>query len=121
MVAVALREPGFEDVFDKLASPGSAGIGTPTLVETGLVLGARFGREPLGLLSRMLAEFDVTPVPFGDEHWREANRAYWRFGRGRHEAKLNFGDCMAYAVARLACEPLLFVGDDFSKTDLARA
>ncbi len=44
-----------------------------------------------------------------------------RFGRGRHPARLNFGDCLTYAVARLADEPLLFVGDDFSKTDLVPA
>ena len=60
-------------------------------------------------------------MPFGEAHWREALAAYRRFGRGRHRANLNFGDCLSYAVARLAGEPLLFVGDDFAATDLPRA
>lgn len=57
-------------------------------------------------------------VAFGEEHAAEALDAYSRFGKGRHPAALNFGDCCAYAVASLADEPLLCVGDDFSKTDL---
>ena len=57
-------------------------------------------------------------MAFGEEHWREAVTAYNRFGRGRHEAQRNFGDCMAYAIAKLAGEPLLCTGADFAKTDL---
>lgn len=60
-------------------------------------------------------------VPFGEDHWRQAAEAYARFGRGRHKAALNFGDCLSYAVARLADQPLLCVGDDFARTDLAPA
>lgn len=68
-----------------------------------------------------LAEFDIVEVPFGGQHWKEAVDAYLRFGRGRHRAQLNIGDCLTYAVARLAGEPLLFVGDDFAATDLGAA
>jgi len=50
-------------------------------------------------------------VPFGERHWREAIRAYERYGRARHPAALDFGDCMCYAVARLAGEPLLYEAD----------
>ena len=60
-------------------------------------------------------------VPFGELHWREAVDAYRRYGKGRHPAALNFGDCMTYAVASLAGEPLLFIGEDFSLTDLEPA
>jgi ribonuclease VapC len=60
-------------------------------------------------------------IPFSEEHWRAAVDPYTRFGKGRHAAGLNFGDCLTYAVARLAGQPLLFVGDDFSKTDLSSA
>lgn len=52
--------------------------------------------------------------------WREAVDAYRRFGKGRHPAALNFGDCMAYAMASLSGEPLLYLGDDFGRTDLGR-
>ena len=105
----------------KLADATSAGIGTPTLAETGLVLAARLRRDPRDLIVRLLDEFGVEVVPFGDAHWKEAIDAYQRFGRGRHKAQLNFGDCLTYAVARLAGEPLLYTGNDFAETDLATA
>jgi ribonuclease VapC len=57
-------------------------------------------------------------VPFGEDHWPVAVDAYARFGNGRHPASLNFGDCLTYAVARLAEQPLICVGDDFAKTGL---
>jgi len=60
-------------------------------------------------------------IPLTDEHWPLAIQAYARFGKGRHAAALNYGDCLTYAIARFAGQPLLFVGDDFSKTDLATA
>lgn len=121
LVAVVFQEPDYEAVVDKLVSSDSAAIGTPTLVEAGMVLDARLRRESQSLLARMVDEFDLTEVPFGEPHWRAALVAYRRFGRGRHRANLNFGDCLAYAVAKVADEPLLFVGDDFAATDLAVA
>lgn len=73
------------------------------------------------LLERLLDELGIDEVPFGEIHWREAVDAFRRFGRGRHPAALNFGDCLTYAAATLAGEPLLFVGEDFSRTDVERA
>jgi ribonuclease VapC len=96
-------------------------VGSPTLAETGIVLQARLGENAHGLLERMLDELDVQEVPFGELHWREAVDAFRRFGKGRNSAALNFGDCMTYAVAALAGEPLLFVGDDFARTDIEGA
>lgn len=121
ILAIVRREPGFEELVGKLEGASAIGIGTPTLVETGIVLGARFPFDPSAILERFLVDFEVAAIPFGDDHWREAVDAYRRFGRTRHAANLNFGDCMTYAVARLSGEPLLFVGDDFSKTDLETA
>jgi ribonuclease VapC len=63
----------------------------------------------------------IEEVPLGGQHWREATDAYLRYGKGRHKAQLTFGDCLTYAVTRLANEPLLFAGDDFPQTDLALA
>jgi ribonuclease VapC len=91
------------------------------LVETGLVLSAKLGERSRSVLPRLLQEARLTVIPFAEEHWRIAVDAYRRFGRGRHAAGLNFGDCLTYAVAQLAGQPLLFVGDDFSKTDLLPA
>lgn len=121
IVAIVLREPGYEELVGKLRSTDSLGIGTPTLTEAGIVLSARLGIEPQALLDRFLRDFGVVPVAFGEQHWREALDAFRRFGKGRHPASLNFGDCLSYAAARVADHPLLFVGDDFSHTDIEAA
>lgn len=121
VIAIALREPGYEELVAKLRAANTLGIGTPTLTETGLVLSARLGVEPQALLDRFLRDFGVVPVVFGEQHWREALDAFRRFGKGRHPAALNFGDCLSYAAARLAGHPLLFVGNDFSRTDIDAA
>jgi len=118
LVAITFAEPGYQELVAKLAGAPSAGIGTPTLAETGVVLAARLGHDSRDLVIRLLDEFSIEEIPFGDRHWREAVDAYLRFGKGRHKARLNVGDCLTYAVARLANEPLLFVGDDFPETDL---
>jgi ribonuclease VapC len=121
LVAVVLEEEGSDELVRKLARSDSSAMGTPTLAETGIVLAARLGRDSQGLLARLIHEFDIIEVPFGESHWREALGAQRRFGRSRHRANLNFGDCLTYAVASLAQEPLLFVGEDFALTDLVVA
>lgn len=118
IVAIFRQESGFEAVRAKLTGSGSKGIGAPTLTETGIVLTARLGRNVVGPLARFIEEFEIVPVAFGVDHWKLAVDAFDRYGRGRHPAALNLGDCMTYAVAKLADEPLLCVGDDFVQTDL---
>jgi ribonuclease VapC len=66
-------------------------------------------------------ETELAVVPFGEDHWRAAADAYRRYGRGRHRAGLNFCDCLTYATAKLAGQPLLCTGSEFAKTDLAIA
>lgn len=121
ILAIVQREPGFESLVAKLDGAEYPAIGTPTLVETEIVLEARLGIESRTILEHFVQDFQVAAVSFGEEHWREAARAFRRFGKGRHPAALNFGDCLAYAVAHLADRPLLCVGDDFPRTDLALA
>ena len=70
------------------------------------------------MLERMLDELHIQEIPFGEIQWREAVDAFRRYGKGRHPAGLNFGDCMTYATARLAGEELAFTGSDFTRTDL---
>ena len=118
VVAVVFREPGFEVLVEKVAAAEYTAVGAPTAAETGIVLSARLGRDARGLVARLLAEWGAEVVPFGDDHWKEAIDAYRRFGRGRHRAALNFGDCLSYAVAKLADQPLLCVGDEFARTDI---
>lgn len=118
ILAIVFQEVGFEALLDSLENAPGAAAGTPTLAETGIVLQARLGDGAHGLLERMVDELGIQEVTFGEIHWREAMDAYRRFGKGRHPAALNFGDCMAYAVAKLSGEPLLFTGNDFGLTDL---
>jgi ribonuclease VapC len=121
IVAIVLRTPGWEDLVARLGAETSAAVGAPTLAETGLVLTAKMGKKATMVLPRFLQEAGLAVIPFAEEHWRVAVEAYTRFGKGRHAAALNFGDCLTYAVARLADQPLLFVGDDFARTDLQPA
>lgn len=121
VVALALQEPGYDALLNAIGRTDRVAIGAPTLVECGIVLSARLGRDARGLLSRFLLEADVAIVPFTDAHFGTAMDAWLRYGRGRHPAGLNFGDCLAYATARLAAEPLLFTGNDFRQTDLPAA
>ena len=119
VVAVLMKEPGWEDLVSILAS-GNAAIGTATLTETAIVLSARLQIDARPLLSRFLSEASIAVVPFGESHYGSAVDAWLRYGKGNHPASLNFGDCLSYAVARLANEPLLFTGEDFAQTDIAR-
>ena len=118
LIALVFKEPGHEELIHKISEAEYLGIGTPTLAETGIVLSSRLQGGGRTILARLCQELGLVQVPFGDAHWREAVEAYERFGRGRHSAKLNFGDCLSYATAKLAGQPLLCVGEDFSKTDL---
>ncbi len=118
IIALVLREPGFENVVSRIAEADHLAIGAPTLTETGIVLANRIGDEARVMLIQFIHEWKIEIIPFGEDHWQEAVAAYSRFGKGRHKAGLNFGDCMTFAVARLARQPLLCTGDDFSKTDM---
>lgn len=118
ILAVFQQEPGFEALQSKMEAAETLRIGAPTLSEAGIVLTIRSRRNATPILSRFLQEYEVDVVAFSAPHWRQAVEAYDRFGKGRHSAALNFGDCMTYAVAKLARRPLICKGDDFGRTDL---
>ncbi|MDQ3725480.1 MAG: type II toxin-antitoxin system VapC family toxin [Actinomycetota bacterium] len=121
VVAVVRREEGAARLLVKMSRAESLAIGAPTLVEATVVLGRRFGSAGLESLDRFLEEEQVTLIPFGQRHWRAARSAFIRFGKGRHPASLNFGDCMTYATASITGQPLLFTGNDFAQTDIPPA
>jgi ribonuclease VapC len=121
IIAVLFREPGHDALIDLLSREEQPGVGAPTLAETGLVLTARMGLMARTLLARFIDEAGLVVIPFDDGHWPVAADAFLRFGKGRSPAALNFGDCMTYAVARVADESLLYVGNDFSRTDIRPA
>jgi len=93
-------------------------VGAPTLAEAAIVLQTRMGAAGSSALRSFVVEYDVRSIPFGDEHWRVAARAFAMYGKGRHPARLDFGDCLTYATAKLSGELLLCVGGDFAQTDL---
>ncbi len=121
IVAIMLREPGWDAIARKLTSDPSPAVAGPTLTEIGIVLTAKLRRSAGPLVARFLQDAGVDIIPFGEHHWRAAVDAYVRYGKGRHAAALNFGDCLVYAVAKLSGQPVLCVGDDFTKTDLSIA
>ena len=121
VVAIVLKEAGYQDLLAKIeAAPGVA-IGAPTLVETLIVLTARLRGESLPVVKQLLIAAEAEVIPFSEDHSHAALQAHVRFGQGRHRAALNFGDCLSYATASVAGQPLLFVGDDFSRTDIQAA
>lgn len=85
------------------------------------MLGARGLADPDSVVGRFLDQVATRTIEFDAAHAAAAVDAWQRYGRGRHPAKLNYGDCMAYATAKLAGEPLLYVGDDFALTDIETA
>ena len=121
ILAILFREAAAEALLSTIVNADFAGIGAPTAAETGVVLTNRLGQNATGSLLRFFEETGIEIVPFTDLHWQRAIDAYARFGKGRHPAALNFGDCMTYATAALARQPLLCQGNDFRKTDLELA
>jgi ribonuclease VapC len=121
LVAIVMQEPGAGILLAKIHAAPTRGIGTPTLLETLMVLATRLRGDPSVLLQALLRELEVEVIPFTEEHSLLALSAFLKYGKGRHKAALNFGDCTAYAVAFVGGEPLLFVGSDFGKTDIAAA
>ena len=118
ILAIIGREPGYERIVHQLAASPETSIGAPTRLEAGIVLTARFGPRGKTALARFLQENSIQTAAFDETHASAALVAYSRFGKGKHPAALNFGDCCSYAVASVAGETLLCVGDDFARTDL---
>lgn len=101
-----------------LAGAQTPAMAAPSAVETLIVLTARQGPVARSAFERLRAEINLGIVDFTEQHVAAAHRAYLKWGKGRHPAGLNYGDCMSYAAALVSREPLLAVGDDFPKTDL---
>lgn len=121
LVAILFAEPGYLDVVDRILDADDVRVGAPTLAETSLVFIGRRGAKSAESVEGLIEELGVSVVPFGAAEWQIAVDAFRRFGRGRHAAALNYGDCLAYATAKASRDTLLFIGDDFSKTDIKPA
>lgn len=122
IVAIALNEAGRDRLVDALLAAAEPKISAATLVELSAVLVRRLAPEDLRRVERLISHLGITTVSFDAEQAMSAARAYREFGKGSgHRAGLNLGDCYSYALAAVTGEPLLFVGDDFTHTDISCA
>jgi ribonuclease VapC len=118
LIAIAKKEPE-EEAFAHAIGVRDALVGAPTLFETRLVLQSLLAAGADRFVEDIVANPAVRVVAFDVEHYQLAAAAFQKYGRGQgHPAKLNFGDCMTYAVAKFHDAPLLFKGKDFAHTDL---
>lgn len=118
IIAILTREPSADRLVTAMEADVTRLVSAATVVEAALVLLGRYGEAGEPQLDRFLRGIGADVVPVGEEQVNVARDAALRFGRGRHPAGLNFGDCFSYALSVAYDEPLLFVGDDFSKTDV---
>lgn len=120
IVAILLGEPSADRLLAALEADSTRLVSAATVVEASLVLLGRYGDAGEAQLDRFLRAIRAEVVPVDLEQATLARDAAARYGRGRHAAALNFGDCFSYALAVARGERLLFVGEDFARTDVAR-
>jgi ribonuclease VapC len=121
LLAILQDEPERRAFNEAIEAADSRALSAATYVETSIVVEVRHGAEGLRDLDLFIDRAGIELVPVDTSQARLACRAFSRFGKGRHRAGLNFGDCFAYALATARGEALLFKGDDFVHTDLAKS
>lgn len=121
LMAIALREAEGERMAEAIAGAASRLISCVNWLELLMVAESRLGPDGASDARLLLASLEITPVPLDAEQSAEAFATWRRYGKGRHPAALNLGDCCAYAASTVTGEPLLYKGEDFRRTDVARA
>jgi ribonuclease VapC len=121
LIAIFLKEPESRFLDVAIVEDTDCRMSTATFLEASMVLMARKGQDGMRDLDLLIARMGIRLVPFTESQARLARTAFARFGKGRHRAGLNFGDCIAYALAKETGEALLFKGADFAQTDIAAA
>lgn len=118
LIAILENEPEAPRLIEALINDPVRLISAVSVVETSIVILNRRGETGVVELDKLLEEAEIEVIAVTLEQAALARQAYFRYGKGRHPAKLNFGDCFSYAAALACGEPLLFKGDDFNKTDI---
>lgn len=121
LIAIIYGEPEALAMMHILEEASSCVIGAPTLFESRMVAEGRSGTRAIADLAETVEVFQIDCRPWESHHATIAHEAFLRFGKGRNPASLNFGDCMAYALAKALDVPLLFKGKDFALTDIRSA
>jgi ribonuclease VapC len=119
LVAILQNEPERRVYIEAIEGADSRLMSVATFVEISIVIEARYGAEGLRDLDSFTNRAGIELVPVDPAQGEMARAAFSRFGKGRHRAGLNYGDCFSYALATVVGEPLLFKGDDFGHTDVA--
>ena len=118
LFAILLQEPEAERIAHAIALDAKRLISAATWLEISMVVFLRVGEEGLRSLDLLAAKYQLDLVSMTPKQAELARRAFKQYGKGIHPARLNFGDCIVYALAKDTGEPLLFKGEDFSQTDL---
>ncbi len=121
ILAILNREPDAERYQAAILTASPCRMSVANMLEASIVVESRGGAEAGSELDAFLEHAGIEPVPVTVEQLTAARHAWRRFGKGRHPAGLNFGDCFAYALARVSGESLLYKGDDFTRTDIRPA
>ena len=119
LIAILQSEPGFEAYEAAISMSRRKRISAATYAEVGVVAARKRGAAGLAVIRDMVEQLGLEVVSLDIEQAETAQDAFVDFGKGRHPARLNFGDCFAYALAKTESAPLLFKGDDFAKTDIS--
>ena len=119
VLAILLEEPEATEFAQLIEDDPAPVISAVSMVEAGIALISRHGPDTRGDLQDFLAQGGLQVEPVTAEQADLALEAYQRYGKGRHRAGLNFGDCFAYALCKATGQPLLFKGQDFSQMDIA--
>lgn len=122
LIAVLKDEPDAPHLIRRMAAAPQRYISAGSILECGIVVGARYGDEGLQAMRELCENLSLDIVPVDADQSRTGYEVFRRYGRGsEHPAGLNFGDCFAYALAKTRNLPLLFKGDDFIHTDIEPA
>ena len=121
VIAILAREPDSELYIDAISRVPRCRISAGNFLELSIVVEAQFGAEVLRQCDALFRRAGIVIEPVTVEQAHTARQAFHDFGKGRHPAALNYGDCFAYALAKSTGEPLLFKGEDFKKTDILSA
>lgn len=121
LVAILRNEAERRSFVEAIEAADTRRISVASFVEISIVIGAKHGDEGLRDLDRFIARAGIEVVSVDAEQGQAARDAFWRFGKGRHQAGLNYGDCFSYALAAVLGEPLLAKGNDFVHTDVRMA
>jgi ribonuclease VapC len=118
ILAILQRETERRTFLEAIEAAASTRMSVASFVESSIVIESRYGAEGLRDLDRFISRAGIEMIPVDAEQGQLARSAFSRFGKGRHRAGLNYGDCFSYAAAISLGEPLLSKGDDFTHTDV---